>query len=88
LNQVQSQKFNDLDKVQHFVGGEIISISAYEVCKYYDIPKKHSIIISISTAFTIGLLKELYDSRKGGTGFNVYDLGATTLGGVIITIKF
>ena len=79
---------NNSDKIQHGFGGAIISTATYELCKYNGIKKRDAILISIGTSFTIGLLKELYDSRKGGTGFNIYDLSATTLGGLVITIKF
>lgn len=36
----------------------------------------------VATALLVGVGKELYDSRKGGTGFDTQDILATGLGGM------
>ena len=72
------------DKIEHFVGGVIITQITYQLTP--KLTKNNRIILSISTPIAIGLAKELYDSRKGGTGFDVNDLIATSLGGVTFII--
>lgn len=47
---------------------------------------KSKITLAVGSAFALGLAKELYDTRKGGSGFSVADLTATTLGALPITI--
>lgn len=70
------------DKIKHFGVGAIVGTGAYFVT--YDIThnKTKSTIACIGSSILIGLAKELYDSRKGGTGFNNADLLATGLGGI------
>jgi uncharacterized protein YfiM (DUF2279 family) len=72
------------DKIQHFVGGSLISLVATSAAQQAG--WKHPRAWGIGAAVGVGLLKELADSRKGGTGFDPADLGATALGGV--TVQF
>ena len=51
-------------------------------------PLKGRLLVSFGSAFVAGLGKELYDSRAGGSGFDVADLGATVLGAMPINIVF
>lgn len=69
------------DKVLHFGAGAVVGGVAYAVT--YDVTKNKTkaVLASIGSSLLIGLGKELYDSRKGGTGFDNADLLATGLGG-------
>ena len=44
------------------------------------------VMIATGSSLFIGLAKEVYDARKGGSGFDVADLGATVLGSLPVTI--
>lgn len=83
------------DKVMHFAAGTLTSAFAYTFAyglqdKYTTSKKRHNkaLIIAAGAAFGMGLVKELYDSRKGGSGFDVKDLGATALGGMILGVTY
>lgn len=70
------------DKIKHFGVGAIVGTGAYFVTYKYTESKTKSTIACIGSSVLIGLAKELYDSRKGGTGFNNADLLVTGLGGI------
>lgn len=70
------------DKLLHIGAGALTGSMAYAVTYKITENKTKSIIACIGSSILIGLAKELYDSRKGGTGFNNQDLIATGLGGV------
>ena len=81
------------DKLMHFTAGTLISafsfLPAYALqSKYRTGKKRHNraVLISAGVATAFGLAKELYDSRKGGTGFNNADLVATALGSVTASV--
>jgi len=38
---------------------------------------------AIAVAITIGTLKEVYDDRKGGSGFSMYDFGYDVAGSIL-----
>ena len=74
------------DKQMHFTGGGFIGLSSYHVA--YSINggnRKKSKFWGIVAPIIIGTIKELSDTRKGGTGFDVIDLGYTAVGGVVGT---
>jgi uncharacterized protein YfiM (DUF2279 family) len=78
------------DKYYHFYYGFFAS-GVTSIIHLHNKPKaplKSKIAVAVGTAFTLGLAKEIYDTRKGGTGFNIADLTATTLGALPITIIF
>jgi putative lipoprotein len=75
----------DRDKLLHFAGTAAISAVTYAIT---DDAK-----IAFAVGFGVGLAKELYDSRKGGTGFDKRDLAADALGafvgsGIVLTFEF
>ena len=83
------------DKVMHFAAGTLISAFSYLPAyalqsKYRTGKKRHNraVLISAGVATAMGLLKEAYDSRKGGSGFDIKDLGVTTLGGMTLGVTF
>jgi uncharacterized protein YfiM (DUF2279 family) len=83
------------DKQLHYISGLLTSAVAYTFSyglqnKYTTNKKKHNkaLIIAAGAALGIGLVKELYDSRKGGSGFDIKDLGATVLGGMTLGVTY
>jgi len=74
------------DKYLHITGTFIISSISSNIAKEHGFSKKESIVIGVISGMTIGLLKEVYDSRKGGTGFSKADLVADGVGSVLGTI--
>lgn len=69
------------DKLKHFGVGAVVGTGAYFITYKYTESKTKSIIACIGSSILVGLAKELYDSRKGGTGFDNADLLATGFGG-------
>ena len=77
------------DKQEHFVGGGFIGMNAYFIAygsTNHD--RKKAKFWGILTPILVGTIKELSDSRKGGTGFDWADLGYTAGGGIVATYTF
>ena len=89
FNNAKAQEINK-DKFFHFWAGNFASgVGAIAYCNSTIKPTfKGKLAVSFGSALAVGLAKEIYDSRAGGTGFNVADLGATVLGSIPITIVF
>lgn len=72
------------DQNLHFLAGQVISTN---VGAGYYLLKPHSpfkaCLVGLAAGSLAGLGKELYDSRKGGTGFNKYDLATTIWGAAV-----
>lgn len=73
---MSAQVYKEKDKQLHFFAGMTISGVAYEL-------SDGDFLWTVGTASVGGLAKELYDTRKGGSGFDVVDLGSTVLGGFV-----
>jgi len=70
-----------IDKGQHFVGSLIGTILLSKVNNsYFDINKSKSNMIGGGIVFSIGLTKELLDSKKEKNIFSWKDLGANVAG--------
>lgn len=69
------------DKIKHFGAGAVVGAGAYYLTYKHTDNKNKALLASIGASMLVGLTKELYDSRKGGTGFNSADLLATGAGG-------
>ena len=75
------------DKDKHFLCGQVISSTvgtAYFLYKPYK-PFK-ACLVGFAAGVGAGLFKEILDSRKGGTGFNIDDFGVTTWGAAVGTL--
>ena len=73
------------DKYMHFAAGTGVSMLAG--CVFHDITGdlNKSIKFSAASGLGVGLFKELYDSREGGSGFNTPDLLFTAAGAALGT---
>ena len=73
------------DKYMHFTAGTGVSMLAG--CFFYDITGdlNRSIQFAAASGIGAGLFKEVYDSRRGGSGFNTPDLLFTAAGAVLGT---
>ena len=83
-SKIKAQEIND--KFLHFYGGFFVSGITGLTLIDTKIKPINKIGIVLGSAFTIGLAKELFDTQKGGTGFNIQDLAFTVLGAVPITL--
>jgi putative lipoprotein len=75
--------FSQPDKQMHFGAGALVGAVSL-VTK----SKTKAFVYSVVAGSSFGLLKEVYDSRKGGSGFNNADLGATVLGSLSVGLTF
>jgi len=73
------------DKYMHFTAGAGVSMLAG--CLFYDATSdlQESVKFAAATGLGAGLFKELYDSRRGGSGFDTPDLLFTAAGTVLGT---
>ena len=71
------------DKYMHFTAGTAISILAGSIFYNATGDLNESIKFSAASGLGAGLFKELYDSRKGGSGFDTPDLLFTAAGAVL-----
>ena len=72
--------FEEEDKQKHFAVTSVIGFTSSNIAYHYGYTKKESFWIGFGSAMIVGLGKELYDNRSGGTGFDIADLGADALG--------
>ena len=74
--------FEEDDKQKHmqvtFAIGFVFSGMAYDL----GYTETESFWIGVAVAMGAGIGKELYDSRNGGTGFDMADIGADAIGAV------
>ena len=70
-----------IDKGQHFTGSLIGTILLSEVNnRYLNVDKSHSKNIGVGIVFSIGVTKELFDSKKENNIFSWKDLVANVAG--------
>lgn len=75
------------DKLLHFIASLGVMQVFYSILHYF-LLAKWSLLIALGIAILIGVFKELYDKKKGGT-FNKKDIIADIIGaliGFILTI--
>ncbi len=73
--------WTSIDKGQHFVGSLIGTIMLSQVNnRYFNVDKLHSKNIGAGIVFSIGLTKELFDSKKENNIFSWKDLVANIAG--------
>ena len=75
--------FQQKDKQLHFTAGTIAGGLGYKWSYDKHKNKKKAFIVGVCSSLAVGLVKELYDSRTGGT-VEIGDVAATTLGGLAI----
>lgn len=68
--------FKEQDKQKHMIAETVITSAAVFAFK----DSEHPHIYPVLVGTVIGVGKELYDSRSGGTGFNDKDLLADSIG--------
>lgn len=89
FNNARGQEIGKDKFYQFYYGNFASGIGSIIYCNSTVQPTfKGKLAVSFGSALAVGLAKELYDSRAGGTGFNIADLGATVLGAIPISIVF
>ena len=77
--------FQQQDKQLHLAAGTIAGGLGYKWSYDKHKNKKKAFIAGVCSSLAVGLVKELYDSRTGGT-VELGDVAATTLGGITIGV--
>jgi putative lipoprotein len=75
--------FKQEDKQQHIQVTALISLMTSSVAHEMGYTTTQSFWIGVASALAVGLGKELYDSRKSGTGFSGEDMMADGIGGTL-----
>ena len=83
ISMVGQSFFQQQDKQLHFMAGTIAGGLGYKWSYDKHKNKKKAFIVGVCSSLTVGLVKELYDSRTGGT-VEIGDVAATTLGGITV----
>ena len=84
--------FMQKDKQLHMVAGTMVGLVSSSF--FHDklgFSASQSYFAGVVTSLLVGVAKEMYDSRKGGTGFSTKDILATGLGGMggsVIVVPF
>ena len=73
------------DKQMHFAAGMVASAAGYHWSYKRHNNKTRALLTGMLTSISVGILKELYDSKTGGT-LESRDVLATTMGGAIVTV--
>lgn len=75
------------DKKLHALVGALLGSVGYLVTYKLTYGNRlASCLVGICLAWFVGFLKEVYDSRDGGSGFNDADLIYTILGGIVFSV--
>jgi len=82
ISLLNANLFQERDKKLHMLVTAQIGVFATLIAKENGFTYNESFWIGVGSSVFIGLLKEVYDSRKGGTGFDSRDMLANTIGGV------
>ena len=77
---VWKERYLHPDKYLHFLMGFIIAQNTGIITGHYE--------YGLISGFIAGFGKELWDSRKGGSGFDFFDLWATTVGVIFGTLAY
>ena len=75
--------FKQDDKQQHMKGTAVIAFMSSVVANELGYTVNQSFWIGVASALAVGLAKETYDSRSGGTGFSGQDMVADAIGGTL-----
>lgn len=73
------------DKQAHFVAGIAAGAMGYHWSYKRHSNKTRAQITAMAASLSVGILKELYDNRTGGT-VEARDVLATSMGGAIFTV--
>ncbi len=75
--------FKEEDKQLHIAATTMASVFGGLLAKKHGYNDTEAFWIGFGTAIAIGLAKEAYDSRDGGTGFDSMDMLANSIGGAL-----
>ena len=75
--------FDEKDKQEHMQVTALISLMSSNVAHEMGYTVNQSFWIGVAIAMSVGLGKELYDSRSGGSGFDGRDLMADGIGSTL-----
>ena len=80
LCEAQGLDLREEDKQKHIAATFAVSMIASNIAYKYDFTTNQSWWIGFASGMIVGLGKELYDSRDGGTGFDSADMTADAIG--------
>lgn len=84
---LQANFFNEEDKQSHMIVTSTIGIITHLLAKKHGATEFEAFWIGVGSALAVGLAKEAYDSRDGGTGFDGRDMIANGIGGVLGSVS-
>ena len=73
--------FQEEDKQSHMMATSVIGLFSGLVAKKHGFTDTEAFWIGFGTSMLVGLAKEAYDSRDGGSGFDTRDMLANGIGG-------
>lgn len=80
---LQANFFKEEDKQSHMIATTMVGIIGHLMAKKHGATEFEAFWTGVGSALVIGLAKEAYDSRDGGTGFDSRDMIANGIGGVL-----
>ncbi len=75
--------FQEEDKKIHITITTMIGVWGSLIAKKHGATETQAFWIGVGSALAVGLAKEAYDSRDGGTGFDNRDMLANAIGGTL-----
>ncbi|WP_342639589.1 YfiM family lipoprotein [Proteus faecis] len=70
------------DKAQHFLFSMVASAGANAYAEHQNYGHREGLLIGLSVSISLGVAKELYDSRPEGTGWSWHDFTYDVAGAV------
>ena len=86
ITSLNASLLNEDDKQMHIGATTFFSFAGNALAyKELGFTRNESWFVGFLVGMTVGLAKELYDSRDGGTGFDSRDMQANAIGSIIGT---
>ncbi len=80
---LSSDQWSGKDKLQHFVGSAAIAAGATAYAEQQNLSHAQSRNVGLMFTVGLGVAKELYDSRRDGTGWSWKDLAWDIAGAAV-----
>ena len=75
--------FKEQDKQAHMAVTTLVGAVGHLMAKKHGYTDQEAFWVGVASALVVGVVKEAYDSREGGTGFSGMDMVANGIGGAV-----